>query len=90
MVASSSPSPVCRIFHDPDTQQYGFVVNHPGQRPHWEMNVFETMERAMQYVDPHGERIWEEPSDADESCVLISRAYKPGSVSDRAKVRSSR
>jgi len=32
--------------------------------------------------DPHGERVWEEASDADESKILIPRAYKPGSVLD--------
>jgi hypothetical protein len=32
--------------------------------------------------DPHGERVWEEASEADENKILISRSYKPGSVRD--------
>jgi hypothetical protein len=32
--------------------------------------------------DPHGERVWEEASDADENKILISRSYKLGSVRD--------
>jgi len=31
-------------------------------------------------ADPHNERIWEEPSDADESRLLVSREYVDSSV----------
>jgi hypothetical protein len=34
-------------------------------------------------ADPHNERIWEEPSDADESTLLVSREYVDGSVAWR-------
>ena len=67
-----SPASICRLVYHLDTQQYGFVVSFPGPRPHWELHVFETMQRAMQYVDSHAERSWEEPREADDSCVLIS------------------
>jgi hypothetical protein len=32
--------------------------------------------------DPHGERAWEQASDAAENKILISRSYKPASVRD--------
>jgi hypothetical protein len=47
------------------------------------MPIFETLQNAIDYIDPHQKRIWEAPSDADEACVLISRRYKPERVSDR-------
>jgi hypothetical protein len=47
------------------------------------MQVFESLERALAWIDPWNERVWEQPSDADESCLLVSRRYVPGSVLDR-------
>src|SRR5215831_5295747 len=41
-----------------------------------------TLQPALAAFDPHGERVWEEASDADENKILISRSYKPGSVRD--------
>jgi hypothetical protein len=42
----------------------------------------------LEACDGHGEHIWEDASDADEKKILISRAYKPGSVLDRMAHRS--
>jgi hypothetical protein len=68
---------------NPATRLYCFTVSFPGKHPHYSMDVFDSIESALEWIDPHQERIWEEPSDADESRLLVSRAYKPGSVEDR-------
>jgi hypothetical protein len=47
---------------------------------HHEIDTFRTLEHAMRWADPWGERIWEEPSDADESAVLVSRCKKLGEM----------
>jgi hypothetical protein len=43
---------------------------------HFKQHFRETLELALRWCDPWNERIWEEPSDADESAVLISRSKK--------------
>ncbi len=48
------------------------------------MEVFSSMGDALAWIDPHRERTWEEPSDADDTRLLISRRYKEGSVADQA------
>jgi hypothetical protein len=40
------------------------------------MRVFSSMGDALAWIDPHRERTWEEPSDADDERLLISRRYK--------------
>jgi hypothetical protein len=40
----------------------------------------ESMEWAMRWADPWNERIWEEPSDTDETAMLISTRKKPGAL----------
>jgi hypothetical protein len=44
--------------------------------------AYPTLPATLAACDPHGERVWVEASDADENKILISRAYKPGSVRD--------
>jgi len=41
-----------------------------------------TLQAALAACYPHGERVWEEASDADENKILISRSYHPASVLD--------
>jgi len=40
----------------------------------------ESVEDAMRWADPWGERIWEEASDADESAVLVSTRKRAGAL----------
>jgi hypothetical protein len=68
------PVPESRITFNPGTHLYGLSVRFSGRPPHFEMDEFETLDRAMAWVDPWKERIWAEPSDADESCPLVSQA----------------
>jgi len=56
------------------------TFNFAGRRVHWAIKTMESVERAMLWADPWGERIWEEASDADESALLISVAKKPGAL----------
>jgi hypothetical protein len=49
---------------------------------HYVMGVSSSMGDALAWIDPHGERTWEESSDADDTRVLISRRYKEGSVAE--------
>ena len=44
------------------------------------IDTFESVNWALQWADPWGERIWGEPSDADESAVLVSMRKKDGGV----------
>jgi hypothetical protein len=57
---------------------YGFSTRLPGVRPHWMIDTFTSLEDVMRWVDPWRGRVWEEPSDADESRILVSRSEKPG------------
>jgi len=47
------------------------------------MGVFSSLGDAQAWIDPHGERAWEEASNADDARLLVSRHYKEGSVADR-------
>jgi hypothetical protein len=49
-------------------------------RPHWKIDTFESLEAVMLWADPWRERVWQEPSDADESRILFSRQKKPGAL----------
>ena len=64
----------------PQTRYYGFTFHFEGQRVHHKIDTFETLELAMRWADRWGERIWEEPSDADESAVLMSRRKRAGEL----------
>jgi hypothetical protein len=68
--------PIGRITFDPQTRYYGFSFHFEGLRVHHKIDTFETLEHAMRWADPWGERIWEEPSNADEIAVLVSRRKK--------------
>jgi hypothetical protein len=72
--------PETTIFYDPATGWYGFSTRFPGRHPHHSIVVFDSVEDVLRWYDPHRERIWEEASDADETKLLISRDYKPGTV----------
>jgi hypothetical protein len=80
---SKYPVPVCVVTFNPETRLFAFTTSFPGKPPHEQMDVFRSLEDLLWWVDPHQERIWEDVSDADESCLLVSRAYKPGTVGDR-------
>jgi hypothetical protein len=69
--------PICTIALD-SAGTFGFRVNFAGRPPHDVMSSFPSPEATLNWLDLHRERIWIEPSDADESKLLISRAYLPG------------
>ena len=75
--------PICTIAFDPAAGAFGFRVHFSGRPPHEQMTSFASVDAVLRWIDPHHERIWEDASDADESKVLISRAYVPGSVAAR-------
>ncbi len=47
---------------------------------HHKIDTFSSVDDALGWCDPHREHIWEEPSDADESKLLVSRDFKEGTV----------
>jgi len=49
-------------------------------RVHHAIETMESVEDAMRWADPWGERIWEEASDADESAVLVSTRKRAGAL----------
>ena len=73
MLAQHGPVPEISITFDPATRCYGFSTRLPGMRPHWMIDTFTSLEDVMRWVDPWRERVWEEPGDADESRILVSR-----------------
>jgi hypothetical protein len=75
--------PICEIFHVPETGSYGFSYRFEGRPPHYTLDTCLTLQDALDSCDSRGEQVWEEASEADETRILISRAYKPGSVLDR-------
>jgi hypothetical protein len=74
------PVSICTITFEAATGCYGFATRFKGKPPHDRMGTFESIENVLAWVDPQQERLWEPASDADESKVMLSRAYKPGSV----------
>jgi len=72
--------PEITIFYDPSTGYYGFSTRFPGSRVHHTIDTFKSVADVFGWCDPHGERIWEEASDADETKLLISRDFKEGTV----------
>jgi len=80
------PVPECRVSFNPATGCYGFAFQFAGKPPHHRMDVFKSIGDLLAWVDSHKEMVWEEPSDADESCLMISRRYKPGSMLERCSL----
>ena len=79
---SMRPIPIAEVFHDPETGYFGYRYFYEGRRPHYVLAAYPTLPATLAACDPHGERVWEESSDADENKILISRSYKPDSVLD--------
>src|SRR5262249_11090173 len=79
---SMRPIPIAEVFHDPETGYFGYRYFYEGRRPHYVLAAYPTLPATLAAFDPHGERVWEESSDADENKILISRSYKPDSVLD--------
>jgi hypothetical protein len=77
------PIPIAEVFAVPGTGYFGFSFRFDGRPPHYTLDTCLTLQDAIDYCDPHRERVWEEASDADETRILISRSYKPGSVAER-------
>jgi hypothetical protein len=78
------PVPQAAITLNPETQKYGFVVWMPGKKPHYAMvEVFDTQKDALEYIDPHSERVWEAPEADEVSIVAVSKRFKEGSVPTR-------
>lgn len=76
------PTPIVRIIRDLESGAYGFYMHFDKKPPHWEMlDCFESVDCALAWADPHKERIWEESE--DEGVVMISRSFRPGTVSWR-------
>jgi hypothetical protein len=75
--------PEATIFYNPANGCYGFSIHFPGRHVHHMIDTFNSVEDVLGWCDPHGERIWEEASDADETKRLISRDYKQRTVAWR-------
>ena len=74
--------PYCKIAFDPENDLWYREVWYPGPPIHNQACVYPTIEAALLGADPHQERIWEASGEGLER-VLLSTAYKPGSVGDR-------
>ena len=72
--------PIGKIVFNPETGYYGFTVHFEGQRVHHQIDTFHPIESAKRWADPWDKRIWEEPSDDDETSPLISTRKKPGEL----------
>jgi len=79
------PNPVTHaaITFNPETGKFGFKVWVPGKPPHFTMDTFDSADRAREWLDPQGERIWKDPEPGTEGIVAISHEYKAGSVPTR-------
>jgi hypothetical protein len=80
--------PIAEVFAVPGTGYFGFSFRFDGRAPHYTLDTCLTLQEVLDSCDPQRERVWEEASDADETRILISRSYKPGSVAERL-VRSA-
>jgi hypothetical protein len=47
------------------------------------MEVFESLERALSWTDPHNERVWQDVDEPEGRVIRLSSADMPGSVRDR-------
>jgi hypothetical protein len=75
--------PLAALTFNPETGLYGFRVWFEGQRPHYEMEVFASRQRAQNWVDPQNEYVWEETPSPDGRVLAVARRFKEGSVSER-------
>jgi hypothetical protein len=66
------PVPIARITFNQQTRCYGFAFNFAGLWVHHAIETMESFESALRWADPWNGRIWEEPSAANESAVLVS------------------
>jgi hypothetical protein len=64
---------------NPQTGYYSFASQMKAAI-HQAIDTLRTLEDAKRWADPWDERIWEDPSDADESGLLVSRRKKPGAL----------
>jgi hypothetical protein len=71
-VPAVRPIPETTISFNPETGMYGFSIRFPGKPPHYHMEVFDTVEDALTWCDPHRECAWEDASDADESRIMVA------------------
>jgi hypothetical protein len=78
MLVQRGPVPEISITFDPAIRCYGFYTRLPGMRPHWVIDSFRSMEEVMLWVDPWRERVWEEPSDADEDRATVVAGEEVG------------
>jgi len=78
MLAQHGPVPEISITFDPFTRCYGFSTRLPGLHPHWVIDTFTSLEDVMRWVDPWTDRVWEEPAEAHDSRILVSRSKKLG------------
>jgi hypothetical protein len=74
--------PHCKIAFDPENDLWYFETWYPGNPIHNQACVYPTIEAAQLAADPHQERIWEASGEGLER-VLLSTAYKAGTVADR-------
>ena len=72
------------IFRNPETGRYGYKVRFVNtEHFHKIWDTCETLPDALSACDPHQECIWDEPDGVDASILMISRAYREGSVAWR-------
>ncbi len=77
------PVPETRITFKPGKFRFGFSIAFAGHPVHYKMDTFRTLKDLLEWCDNHHEMIWEQPDAANAECLLVSRAYVPGSVQDR-------
>jgi len=60
------PVPQAAITVNPETGQFGFKVWFAGKKPHYVMaGAFTTKKDALEFLDPHSERVWDAPQGDD-------------------------
>jgi hypothetical protein len=74
---------ICEITLNPRTGLFGYNIYFEGRPPHDKGDTFTCRENVLHWVDPHSERIWEPSGDTFSRIIMISRAYRPGTVMDR-------
>jgi hypothetical protein len=76
MMAMNPLIPQKTITYNSAIGMYGFSVRFPGRPAHYEMQTFTSLENVLAWTDPQKEHIWEEPSTADESKLLVGISSK--------------
>ncbi|HEV2198868.1 MAG TPA: hypothetical protein VGR73_03535 [Bryobacteraceae bacterium] len=74
---TANPVPIGKLTFDLQTGCHAFAFSFEGRPVPHEIDTFPTLELAKLWADPWDGRIWEEPSDADDSALLVSRSKKP-------------